>query len=362
LTQLKVICVNANAAPSRFFWAAILPNFVTRDFQHAIASRLVLPGRVISSCRNAFRASWSYTLRIPMIWPTLPSSRIRQTICYNDERLSRFRQSTHSAGQRVLDGRVRDPFLEHFEQPSSPLDGTKGRGVGETMTRKKATLLLLCLTAGVAYLAYYQFWDMAALVRREAALRDGIARHPIFGSLIGFVIYTVLCFVPGAGGKSLIVGWLFGFWSALIQVNLGLTLTAMVTFWLSRYLFGESVHRSLGGAIAHLDRAIARDGAYYLFAMRVLHAPYTITNYALGATSIRSSDYWWATQLGMLPGNIAFVYAGTQFPSLEQLSREGPRSVFTGPLFIALTVVGLLPLLVRVCLRRFRKDIAFRAD
>ncbi len=228
------------------------------------------------------------------------------------------------------------------------------------MKRKLGFSILAIVLLAATCWAYQEFGTTTALLERERALRGLIDRRPIPATIVGFVVYTLLCYVPGAGGKSLIVGWLFGFWSGLVQVNLGLTFVALTTFWLSRHFLFDFVHRKWGGTVGYLDRALARDGAFYLFALRVLHAPYTLTNYALGATRLRTRDFWWATQLGMLPGNVAFVYAGSRFPSLERLLHEGPSSVLTGPVLLALALVGLLPLALRLGLRRLRPGLDAR--
>lgn len=221
--------------------------------------------------------------------------------------------------------------------------------------RRRSTALLTLFAVFLLCAAYGAIWDWNALVAHESQLRSRIRECPVKGALCGFVVYTLLCFVPGAGGKSLVMGWLFGFWSALVQVNFGLTIAALTTFWVSRHLIYEAVHRRLGRRVAQLDQAMTVDGPFYLFAMRVLHAPYTITNYALGATSIRSRDFWWATQLGMIPGNVLFVYAGASCPSLSELSQRGIWSILNAPLLLAATAIALAPLLARQGWRKWRQ-------
>ena len=103
-----------------------------------------------------------------------------------------------------------------------------------------------------------------------------------------------------------------------------------------------------------IDDAIQRDGASYLFMLRVLHCPYTITNYVCGATPMRARSFWWASQLGMLPGNIIFVYAGSRVPSVRQLADEGVGAVFSWQLVAALVLLSLLPILLRYIAGRWR--------
>lgn len=196
---------------------------------------------------------------------------------------------------------------------------------------KRKLVPIIALFAGLALLAIliqrHFTWD--ELIAHETLLRERIAEHPVHAVLAGFSIYVLVCLVPGTTGKSLIFGWLYGIWLGVLIVNFGLTVAAMLAFFASRYLFRDAVQSRCGYQLRRIDNAIQRDGASYLFMLRVLHCPYTFTNYAFGATSMRTSSFWWASQLGMLPGNIIFVYAGSQVPSLRQLADEGVAEVFS---------------------------------
>jgi uncharacterized membrane protein YdjX (TVP38/TMEM64 family) len=215
------------------------------------------------------------------------------------------------------------------------------------MNRRVWIVLFIVLIAGVLWGAHRFLWDVQSIIDHEERLRQFVEQRPMEATLLGFVVHTLLCFVPGAGGKSLIMGWLFGFWSALIQVNIGLTIAAVSTFELSRFLFRDAVRRRLGTRMDRIDQEIAKEGGYFLFVLRLAHGPYTITNYALGATSISVRSFWLATQLGMIPGNILFVYTGSQFPTLKQLSEEGVVSLLTWRVIGAFVLIAILPIVIR---------------
>ena len=85
--------------------------------------------------------------------------------------------------------------------------------------------------------------------------------------------------------------------------------------------------------------------------LRLIHAPYTFVNYAMGGTRVRVRTFWWATQLGLLPGNVVWVYAGSRFPSLHDIAHGGVRQAWTPDVVLALLVVALFPLIVRAAVR-----------
>ncbi len=198
----------------------------------------------------------------------------------------------------------------------------------------------------------YVTWD--ELVAHEATLRERIATNPVRATLVGCCVYTLVCLVPGTTGKSIVFGWLYGVWLGVLIVNSGLTIAAIVTLLASRYILQELVQARLGPRLRRIDEALARDGACYLFMLRLVHCPYSITNYVFGATSMRVRSFWWASQLGMLPGNIVFVYAGSQVPSLRQLADEGVRSVFSWQLLVAFVLLSVLPIVMRQLVIRWR--------
>ncbi len=242
-----------------------------------------------------------------------------------------------------------------FHRARSPAPGHMNR-----MKYRLFAVLGFFVAVGTLAVVYRNLLTIDRLIAEEENVRNLLADHPVVGFLVGFAVYGAVCFVPGTTGKSLIVGWLFGFWQALVQVNVALTIVAMLTFWLSRYVLRDAVRSRAGARLTRIDEAIQREGAYYLFALRVLHGPYSVINYVMGSTSLRSSSFWWATQLGMLPGNIVFVYTGSQLPSIKQLAEEGLVSMITPGIIVAFVAVSVVPLLMRSVVRRILPGVAAR--
>ncbi len=219
------------------------------------------------------------------------------------------------------------------------------------MKRKLLILALIALAFGALYYFSRQV-TLDQVAAEELRLRAFLRNHPATALLAGFLVYVAASLVPATSGKSLVYGWLFGFWQAVVLVNFGLTAAAVITFLFSRYVFADAIQSRFGLHLTRMNRALARDGGYYLVVLRLVHFPYTLTNYAMGVTSIRPGTFWWATQLGLLPGNLVFVYAGTQLPSLDELARHGLLHAVSPQLIVALVVVSLFPLLMRWAIRR----------
>ncbi len=225
-----------------------------------------------------------------------------------------------------------------------------------TTGRKKRKLLILAIAAILlSALAWYvnHYISLETLAEQESRIRAYIATNPWRSFIIGFGIYAGLALVPGTGGKAIVYGWLFGFWQALLIVTVGLTLGGMVIFSLSRYLFQESIERRYTNFVALMNKHIEKEGAYYLLALRMAHAPYSIVNPVSGASRVGSWTFCWTTALGLLPANAIWAYVGVRLPSLRELASSGPGSLIDLPLIVAMVICAALPHLVRWAISHF---------
>jgi uncharacterized membrane protein YdjX (TVP38/TMEM64 family) len=198
---------------------------------------------------------------------------------------------------------------------------------------------------------------LARLIEYENSLRQLVAAFPLVSFVVGFLVCFAASLLPGTCGKSIVCGWLFGFWPALLILNTALTLAAVAVFLTIRYLFRDLqdlLRRRFTAWIERLDNTVRRDGAMCLVTLRLLHAPYSLTNYLAAATAVKTRTFWWTTQLGMLPGNIAFVLAGSQLPTLEQMVEQGPSSLVNMPLLVGLSAAGLTLVATHTAARRWR--------
>ena len=217
--------------------------------------------------------------------------------------------------------------------------------------------LFVLAIAGVLLiaLAWYvnRYISLQELAEEESRLRAYITANPLFSFVVGFGIYSGLTLVPGTGGKAIVWGWLFGFWQAVTIVTIGLTLGAMVIFFLSRYLFQESIERRFIHFVALMNKHLEEEGAYYLLALRMAHVPYSIVNPVSGASRIRAWTFLWTTVAGLLPANAIWVYVGVRLPSLHELASNGAGSFIDLPLFLAMIGCAALPHVVRWLISHF---------
>lgn len=225
-------------------------------------------------------------------------------------------------------------------------------------------ILVLIAVVGLAVFGYVKYGNALSLenlATKESALRDYQLNNPILVIGIAFAIYVAVTglSLPGAAVLTLVVGWFFGFWQALLMVSFASTSGATLAFLISRFLLRHSIQTKFGERLKGFNEALEREGAFYLFTLRLIPAvPFFVINLVMGLTPIRTATFWWVSQVGMLPGTAVFVYAGSQFPSLQTLAEKGAKGILTPQLFVAFVLLGLFPFAVKKIMAKIKQPQA----
>jgi len=219
---------------------------------------------------------------------------------------------------------------------------------------KWAGLAALVVTAFSAYFFFGDQLSLDRLAAQESSLRSFQDAHPILVYGIAFSIYVAVTglSLPGATVLTLVFGWYFGFARALVLVSFASTAGATLAFLLSRLFFRDSVQNRFGDTLEKFNESLRKEGAFYLFTLRLIPAvPFFVINAVMGLTPMSAKTFWWVSQIGMLPGTIVYVYAGSRVPSLRALADEGVNAVISPSqmtqIVAALAMLGVFPLVVR---------------
>jgi uncharacterized membrane protein YdjX (TVP38/TMEM64 family) len=187
-------------------------------------------------------------------------------------------------------------------------------------------------------------------LQQEEQLQQWLQLYPVASWLTAFGIYVLVAglALPIAVFVSLFYGWWLGFWSALVLVSFASTAGASVSFLLSRTLLGDLLQRRYPSQLAGMNRAFEAEGAFYLFSLRLMpYIPFFLVNLLMGLTPIRLKTFWWVSQVGMLPGTMTYIYAGSVMPSLSDLVERPVNSLMSPQLLVAFVLIGLFPLVAK---------------
>ncbi|GAC1638155.1 MAG: TVP38/TMEM64 family protein [Mycobacterium sp.] len=155
---------------------------------------------------------------------------------------------------------------------------------------------------------------VAALVRLPSGLqlRDWAtsvgAWFPL-AFLGAHIVVTVFPFPRTA--FTLAAGLLFGPYLGVPLAVLASTLSAVIALWLVR-VAGWQLNRLLSHPrLDSLDARLRERGWLAIVSMRMIPAmPFSVVNYAAGASTVRVVPYTLATLVGLLPGTAAVVVLG----------------------------------------------------
>ncbi len=230
----------------------------------------------------------------------------------------------------------------------------------------KRVIILLLLSAAVgAYLKWGDHLSLKSLAQQEANLTQHLEQSPVLVYSIAFLVYVAVTgfSLPGAAILSLVYAWFFKFVPGVILVSFASTLGACLAFLMSRYALRDLILKKFGNRLQSFNAALERDGAFYLFTLRLIPAvPFFVINLVMGLTPIRLGTFWIVSQIGMLPGTAVYVFAGSQVPDLNTLREEGVGKVFSPQVIIAFVALGIFPFIVKYLMKKFRPQTATTSD
>jgi len=210
---------------------------------------------------------------------------------------------------------------------------------------KRGALLLLIAALVAAFFAFdlQQYLTLETLQGKRdefIALKEQSPWLVTGIAFIGYVLVAALS-LPGALVMTLAMGALFGLLWGTLLVSFASSIGATLAFLVSRYLLRDAVQQRFGDKLKTINDGIARDGALYLFTLRMVPVfPFFLINLLLGLTAMRTRTFYWVSQVGMLAGTLVFVNAGTQLAQLKSLS-----GILSPGLLASFALLGVFPVI-----------------
>jgi len=180
------------------------------------------------------------------------------------------------------------------------------------------------------------------------ALQSYVSDNYLFSVVIFILIYflSVAISIPGASFLTMLGGFLYGTIIGTLYVNVAATSGALAVFLFARYLFGDYLQSKYRAKLEKFNKEVEQNGYSYLLTLRFIPLfPFWMINLFAGLTNIPVKVYLWTTAVGILPGSLAYAFAGNQLNKIES-----PQDVFSGQILIAflvLAAVSIIPTIIK---------------
>ena len=215
------------------------------------------------------------------------------------------------------------------------------------MPNKKIILLIAIVAAIGAFFAFDlgRFLDLAFFKEQQDTIDAYWNNQPLLVAGIFFLVYVAVTglSLPGAAVMTLAGGAIFGLLWGTIIISFASSIGATLAFLASRLLFRDSVQQRFGGKLRAVNEGVAKEGAFYLFALRLVPIfPFFAINLLMGLTPIRTWTFYWVSQIGMLAGTLVYVNAGTQLAKIESVS-----GILSPAILGSFALLAIFPLLAK---------------
>lgn len=223
---------------------------------------------------------------------------------------------------------------------------------------------LMIAVIAVALIASFFYFDLNTYLTLDGLKgsiddfrqwRDASPVLVLGGFFLIYVAATALS-LPGAAILTITAGALFGLFEGLLLASFASSLGALLAFLVSRYILRDTIKRKFPERLASIDKGVEREGAFYLFTLRLVPLfPFFLINLLMGLTAIKSWTFYWVSQVGMLAGTLVYVNAGTQLSQLESL-----QGILSFDLILSFVLLGIFPLIAKAVISMIKKRRVYK--
>ena len=226
--------------------------------------------------------------------------------------------------------------------------------------KKIVIIICLVLLIGVGYYFTKDYLTFAEIKARQADLVAYYEANQflfLLAYFLGYVAVTALS-LPGALILTLAAGALFGVVVGTVLVSFASSIGATCAFLVARYLVGETLQKKYAKELVKFNTQIDKEGAFYLFALRLIPAvPFFLINILMALTKIKTVTFYWVSQAGMFVGTVVYVNAGTQIAKLES-----PGDIASVELILSFVLLAVVPLVAKRLVGMIRKKRGISDD
>ena len=214
-------------------------------------------------------------------------------------------------------------------------------------TYAKAAIAGMIVLAAAAFflLDLHTHFTLDNLRQHHTTIHMVYAENPAATIIVYMAIYIVMAgfSIPGGTVMMLAGGVIFGLVGGTVIVAFSSAIGGTLAFLVVRFLFHDYFQRHFADKLKTINREIDKKGMLYLLSLRLVPLfPYFLINLLMGLTPIRTTAFFTATLIGMLPTTVVYVNAGTQLAAIRTVN-----DILSWPLILSFLLLALFPWIAR---------------
>jgi len=223
----------------------------------------------------------------------------------------------------------------------------------KTLERIVIAGLIGLLVGCFFYFDLGRYLSLSYLKESQHRFNELYIRHTVLVIACYALIYIVATALslPGAAILTLAGGAMFGLYVGSVVVSFASSVGATMACFVSRFLLRDWVQNKFGQRLATINEGIDREGAFYLFSLRLVPIfPFFVINLLMGLTRMPLFTYYWVSQVGMFPATVVYVNAGKELANIDS-----PAGIISPGLLLSFVVLGLFPIVTKKLLGLHRQ-------
>lgn len=222
---------------------------------------------------------------------------------------------------------------------------------------KKIKIIILfavILSAVLSFTELKTFFTLEAIQENYQSIKNFYLNNMVMVVFLFTLIYIISAALslPFALILTILSGAIFGLMLGTIIASFSSTIGATICFLISRYIAKDFIQNKYKKQLFKFNEDFEKEGAFYLFAIRLTPIfPFFIVNIFMGLLQIKTSKFYFISQIAMFPATLLYVYAGVQIVDLESIS-----DITTPKLLILFFIIGIFPMVSKKIIDNYRKN------
>jgi len=158
----------------------------------------------------------------------------------------------------------------------------------------------------------------------------GLKQTNLFLISFIFLIFTIVWVVMAGFGlpAALLAGFIFGKWLGIFILIIGMTTGATILYMIGNYFFKEVIKEKFLNRFKNLEVKFRKSEFIYLLVYRFVGGiPFAISNVLPCIFNVKTSNFFWATLIGLTPQLFLVVSIGSGLEKIIEQNLETPRII-----------------------------------